>query len=296
MYYKKKISKVLIAILITCFITQNINFTQILAQEINPIMGESQASQEQMVQYYTENSDVTYPQEFLDKSIDLEKFVGLIFDEAVIEGVRADIAFAQIIVNTNWLKFDGKVSINNNNFGNLKNLDGTYETFNFIQEGIRANIQHLKAHASTEPLNQVCVDPEYDLIEPKGLYPNVEDLENEDSEYSNKIVNILQQIIGTQITLSTDNELYEDENEDSNSTNEEKNSTEDLILENTEQKSSIATITTTEVQSSETTDKTIEVTVDVLNIDGTGYTGNTHTIRSSGTSENGVLYQFWVKD
>ncbi|MPW26968.1 hypothetical protein GC105_14380 [Alkalibaculum sp. M08DMB] len=294
MYYKKKISKVLIAILITCFITQNINFTQILAQETTPIMGESQASKEQMVQYYTENSDVTYPQEFLDKNIDLEKFVGLIYDEAVVEGVRADVAIAQIIVNTNWLKFDGKVSINNNNFGSLKNLDGIYETFNFIQEGIRANIQHLKAHASTEPLNKECVDPEYDLIEPKGLSPNVEDLENEDSEYSNKIVNILQQIIGTQITLSTDNELYED----SNSTNEEKNSTEeeDSILENTEQKSSIATITTTEVQSSETTDKTIEVTVDVLNIDGTGYTGNTHTIRSSGTSENGVLYQFWVKD
>ncbi|MPW27371.1 hypothetical protein GC105_16575, partial [Alkalibaculum sp. M08DMB] len=275
MYIKRKTARIIIGIILLSILSINFSVDYAIAQETTPIMGESQASKEQMVQYYTENSDVTYPQEFLDKNIDLEKFVGLIYDEAVVEGVRADVAIAQIIVNTNWLKFDREVSINNNNFGSLKNLDGTYESFNFIQEGIRANIQHLKAHASTEPLNQECVDPEYDLIEPKGLSPNVEDLENEDSEYSNKIINILRQIISTEIKLLTDNMLHEDEDEE-----------DELLLDST------ATITNTEVESSDITDKSI-VTVDVLNIDGTGYTGNTHTIRSSGTSENGVLYQFW---
>ncbi|MBW4827956.1 MAG: N-acetylmuramoyl-L-alanine amidase, partial [Clostridiaceae bacterium] len=37
-------------------------------------------------------------------------------------------------------------------------------------------VQHLKAYASQDPLNQDCIDPRYNLVSPKGKAPNVEDL------------------------------------------------------------------------------------------------------------------------
>ena len=46
-------------------------------------------------------------------------------------------------------------------------------SFKSPKEGIRAQIQHLKAYASTQPLTQTCVDPRYQYVQ-KGCAPYVE--------------------------------------------------------------------------------------------------------------------------
>ncbi|WP_165442840.1 glucosaminidase domain-containing protein [Senegalia massiliensis] len=42
--------------------------------------------------------------------------------------------------------------------------------------------------------------------------------------------------------------------------------------------------------------KTISTSINFLNIEGTNYTNSKLTITANGTSDNGVLYQFWAKD
>ena len=37
-------------------------------------------------------------------------------------------------------------------------------SFKDVRTGIRAQIQHLKAYASTSPLNNACVDPRFNLV------------------------------------------------------------------------------------------------------------------------------------
>ena len=78
-------------------------------------------------------------------------------------------------------------------------------SFASSQLGIRAQIQHLKAYATADPLAGACVDPRYQWVQ-KGCAPYVEWLgqqENPDGKgwasgegYGQKILNILQSITG----------------------------------------------------------------------------------------------------
>ncbi|MGL5480055.1 MAG: N-acetylmuramoyl-L-alanine amidase [Clostridium sp.] len=100
-------------------------------------------------------------------------FVSMVFEEANAEGLRADVAFAQMMKETNYLKFTGVVTEDQNNFGGLgatgeidpetgKETKGL--SFKDIRTGIRANIQHLKAYANTKALNKTCVDPRFKYV------------------------------------------------------------------------------------------------------------------------------------
>ena len=46
-------------------------------------------------------------------------------------------------------------------------------TFGSVREGLRAQTQHLKAYASTAPLNNACVDPRFAYVT-RGTAPYVE--------------------------------------------------------------------------------------------------------------------------
>ena len=48
-------------------------------------------------------------------------------------------------------------------------------TFANVREGLRAQVQHLKAYASTEPLNNPCVDPRFSYVI-RGCAPKTTDL------------------------------------------------------------------------------------------------------------------------
>ena len=80
------------------------------------------------------------------------------------EGVRGDIAFAQSCLETGNFGFSGSaVTPDQNNFCGMgvtsNGMKGN--SFDTPQLGIRAQVQHLKAYASTVDLKNECVDPRF---------------------------------------------------------------------------------------------------------------------------------------
>jgi N-acetylmuramoyl-L-alanine amidase len=138
-----------------------------------PIMGKAILSAEQMVTCLLKNN----PQPKLNGMNPLE-FCKLYIEEGEIEGVRGDIAFCQSIHETGWFQFKGDVTEDQMNYAGIGTVGGGVKGyyFNSQRDGIRVQIQHLKAYSSTEPLKQECIDPRYNLVEPKGKAPTVESL------------------------------------------------------------------------------------------------------------------------
>jgi hypothetical protein len=98
-------------------------------------------------------------------------------DEADDEGVNHEIAFAQMCLETGYLKFGGLVTPDMNNFGGL-GATGDKErgiVFHSARIGIRAHIQHLKAYATNVPPKKALVDPRYSLVR-HGCAPTVDGL------------------------------------------------------------------------------------------------------------------------
>lgn len=119
-------------------------------------------------------------------------------EEAAREQINHDIALAQMILETGYLKYGGVVLPEQNNFAGLGaiNAENRGLSFNTIKEGIRAHIQHLKAYASQNPLNGPCIDPRFMLVT-RGSAPTIFNLSGKwatDSEYGEKIYRILWRI------------------------------------------------------------------------------------------------------
>ena len=110
--------------------------------------------------------------------------------EGTIEGVDYDIAFCQMCVETDFLRFPGLISPSQNNFAGLADGAGNLASFPSVSIGVRAHIQHLKAYASTEPLVNPVVDPRFDFVK-RGVAPLVGLLSNlwdADPQYGQKIL------------------------------------------------------------------------------------------------------------
>ena len=151
------------------------------------IEGQTAVTVEQMVRFYNGNSPISYPAEALKKggAADLETFCRIFIEETNREGIKAEVAFAQTLLETGYLKFGGQVKIEQFNFAGLGATDGGAAGADFsgygsngVRMGIRAQIQHLKAYASStitkETLKTECVDPRFDLVSPKGCASYVE--------------------------------------------------------------------------------------------------------------------------
>ncbi len=95
--------------------------------------------------------------------------------DSAAEGVRPEVAFVQTMKETGWLQFGGDASIEQFNFAGLGTTgDGVPgNSYPDVRTGIRAQIQHLKAYATTEALNRVCVDDRYEYVL-RGCAPYVE--------------------------------------------------------------------------------------------------------------------------
>lgn len=133
-------------------------------------MGKSHCTERQMRQYLLRKNP-----KINSKYLNYVKYF---LDEGKKEGVRGDLAFAQALHETHFFKFGGDVKSSQNNFAGL-GATGNKEpglSFKTPQEGIRAQIQHLKAYASKKKLNQGCVDPRFHLIKQRGCAPYIEDL------------------------------------------------------------------------------------------------------------------------
>jgi hypothetical protein len=118
--------------------------------------------------------------------------------EAAIEGVNYDIAFCQMCLETGFLQFDGDVKPEQNNFAGIGAIGNGVrgDSFSDRRIGVRAQIQHLKAYATTKPLIQPLVDPRFSLVK-RGTAPLLGQLARrwaEDINYDKKIMAILRSL------------------------------------------------------------------------------------------------------
>lgn len=147
-----------------------------IAEGQYPIMGTSPVTAEQLVSYF-KSAGVSYPSEELGEggADSIETFATMYCEEAAAEGVRPEVAFVQTMKETGWLQFGGDVSVEQFNFAGLGTTGGGVpgNSYPDVRTGIRAQVQHLKAYATTEPLNQECVDERYEYVL-KGCAPYVE--------------------------------------------------------------------------------------------------------------------------
>lgn len=138
------------------------------------IMGTTTTNVDQMVAYYNDNAD--YPDFYAGSDAKtITVFCKMYLSECKAEGVKAEVAFVQAMKETNFLKYGGDVQISQYNFAGLGATGGGVcgASFSSVRIGIRAQVQHLKAYASTEPLKKACVDPRYVYVT-KGCAPYVE--------------------------------------------------------------------------------------------------------------------------
>lgn len=118
--------------------------------------------------------------------------------EASIEGVNYDIAFCQMCLETNFLRFGGEIKPEQNNFAGLGDVAGGPQgaTFPNPQIGVRAHVQLLKAYASTEPLVQEVVAPRFRFVT-RGIAPLIDQLSGRwsaDPQYGAKITAIVRRL------------------------------------------------------------------------------------------------------
>ena len=100
----------------------------------------------------------------------------IFLEEGEKEGVRGDGAFCQSLIETGYFRFGGDVQPDQHNYAGLGATGGVPGlSFPDARTGIRAQIQHLKAYASAEPLVQFCVDSRYKYVS-KGCATTFEQL------------------------------------------------------------------------------------------------------------------------
>ena len=169
------------------------------ADSLTAIMGNAVATAEQMKSYLIKKNP-SVPQSVLD-------MIPLYLSEGEAEGVRGDIAFAQSCLETGNFTFSGSaVSLRQNNFCGLGVTQRGKEglSFDTPQLGIRAQIQHLKAYASTDKLRNERIDPRFRYVT-RGCAPYVEWLGQKENpqgkgwaageKYGEKILSILKAVV-----------------------------------------------------------------------------------------------------
>lgn len=165
------------------------------------IAGKAVATVEQM-KAYIQGVNPSVAKSVLD-------MIPLYVSEGETEGIRGDVAFAQSCLETGNFAFSGSaVTLDQNNFCGMgvtsNGMKGN--SFDTPQLGIRAQIQHLKAYASTDALKNACIDPRFKYVT-RGCAEFVEWLGQKENpngkgwavgeKYGEKILTILKKIAGT---------------------------------------------------------------------------------------------------
>ena len=158
--------------------------------QIDRIMGQGLTSEVQLMMFIKANNENA-----LTQFPDLPK---LYQQEGKTEGVNYDIAFSQMCVETNFLRFGSELKASQNNFGGLGDVAGTADaaTFPSARIGVRAHIQQLKAYASLEPLVQEQVSPRFRFVT-RGIAPLVGQLTGRwsaDPQYGDKILAVVRRL------------------------------------------------------------------------------------------------------
>ena len=133
----------------------------------------------------------------------IDEFCSILIDEALTEGVKPEVVFAQAMLETNWLRFGGDVAVGQCNFAGLGatgngNPGNSFNCYgkDSVRIGLRAQIQHLKAYASEDALVNQCVDSRFVYVS-RGCAPTIKDLSGKwaaDTNYGSKILSIIRRV------------------------------------------------------------------------------------------------------
>ena len=150
---------------------------------LHPIIGNSEVTVNQMVSYFKSKNPnydtfskygTTYDGILASGGAPtIESFCQMYYEEALMEGIKPEIAFAQAMLETGFLQYGGDVKPDQYNFAGMGATGNGVagNSFDNVRMGIRAHIQHLKCYASTEPLNNDRVDPRWsESLRGKALY------------------------------------------------------------------------------------------------------------------------------
>lgn len=175
-----------------------------VTQMYHSIMGAPTATAGQMAGFF--RAKASYPSFYSTSDAPtIDAFCQIVYEEGVSEGVDPAVAFCQTVLETGWLQFKGDVKQEQFNFAGMGATGGgaAGATFSNVREGIRAQIQHLKAYASNAPLNNPTVDPRFSLVT-RNSAPYVEWLGQQENpkghgwatgkDYGNKILNLMGQL------------------------------------------------------------------------------------------------------
>ena len=152
------------------------------------IMAAGRGTTEQLSAFLLQNN--------LDISPDYATYLAQLYIyEAGLEGVNHDIAFAQMCLETGFLKYRGVTNLAQNNFAGLGSVDSLTpgDAFPSAQMGVRAHIQHLKAYGCKDDLRKDPVDRRFEFVE-RGSAETIDQLEGRwstDPDYAEKIDGML---------------------------------------------------------------------------------------------------------
>lgn len=133
-----------------------------------PVLGQSKVTPEEIAAWY-QGKDIRSR-----SPTPVLQLARLFVEEGNAQGVRGDLAFAQSMVETGWLRYGGQVHPSDHNFSGLGACDSCRRglAFRNPQVGVRAQIQHLYAYAqrdaSEDQLVRPLVDIRFDKVAPKG--------------------------------------------------------------------------------------------------------------------------------
>ena len=168
--------------------------TTVPAATGTPVLGSSLLTADQMAGWYASTGIRSA------SPTDVRTLAGIFIDEGTAQGVRGDIAFAQSMLETGYLRYGGQVLPSDHNFSGLGACDACRRGLAFSNPtlGVRAQIQHLWAYASptarADATARPNVDIRFDLVQPKGRAPLWEQMGGgnwaTDPHYAGKVLGI----------------------------------------------------------------------------------------------------------
>ena len=101
---------------------------------------------------------ISYPKELAEKGAATpEEFIDQLWDAATAEGVRPEVLYAQAMLETGYLQFNGDVSVEQCNFGGMgatgNGVPG--DSYQNVHEGLLAQAQHLRVYTGNTPLTSI---------------------------------------------------------------------------------------------------------------------------------------------
>jgi hypothetical protein len=164
-----------------------------------PVLGPAALSAEQLADWYASTRvRSTSP-------TPVATLARIFIDEGNAQGVRGDIAFAQSMLETGYLRYGGQVLPSDHNFSGLGACDSCRRGLAFPDPvtGVRAQIQHLWAYASptarADATARPNVDIRFDLVSPKGKASLWEQMGNgnwaTDPDYARKVLTIYRSML-----------------------------------------------------------------------------------------------------